>query len=163
MNLQEALELMHKRADELAGKFTEAGVTVVKEQKYLSPVFAELSDGRRARYVIVSLTLSVPGLEEEYEYCLSIGTDMRRGKINVEKLEKSLDEFTYYAEAALTRISDEGDAKEALYKLSAEANEEHEKLVSELREAQKKWQKLNTYVMIGIILAIIVIFVIATL
>ena len=160
MNLNEALKVMHERADMLADKFTAAGVTVTKEQKYLSPVFAELENEKRAKYVIVSLTLSAPGLEEEYEYCLSIGTDLRRGRINMEKLEKSLDEFTYYAESALGRITDENNVKETLYKLSAEANEEHEKLIAELRESQKKWQKLNTYFLLGAILVIILVFII---
>ena len=68
----------YEKADEYARLFTEAGVTVKKDVRYLNRFFAEIQNPKRAKYMTVTLTLSTDKLEEDYEYCLSIGAELVR-------------------------------------------------------------------------------------
>ena len=79
MNINDALKVMNEKADEYARLFTEAGVTVKKDVRYLNRFFAEIQNPKRAKYMTVTLTLSTDTLEEDYESCLSIGAELVRG------------------------------------------------------------------------------------
>ena len=158
MNINDALKIMNEKADEYAARFTETGVTVKKEVRYLNRVFAEIQNPKRARYMTVTLTLCADGLEEEYEYCLSIGAELHRSGVNESQLEKAKAEFAFFANAALDRLRGSDNPTEVLYKLSSEANEEHEKLLAELSQMQRKWHKrAGLFSLIAIIVMIILI------
>ena len=158
MNINDALKVMNEKADEYARLFTEAGVTVKKDVRYLNRFFAEIQNPKRAKYMTVTLTLSTDTLEEDYEYCLSIGAELVRDGVMEQQLQKAKDEFSFFADAALERLRDAESVTEVLYKLSSEANEEHEKLLAELSQMQRKWHKrAGLFSLIAIIVMIILI------
>ena len=162
MNINDALKVMNEKADEYARLFTEAGVTVKKDVRYLNRFFAEIQNPKHAKYMTVTLTLSTDTLEEDYEYCLSIGAELVRGGVIEAQLEKAKAEFAFFASAALDRLRGSDNPTEVLYKLSSEANEEHEKLLAELSQMQRKWhKKAGLFSLIVIIVMIILIIVLS--
>lgn len=163
MTVNDALKIMNGTADEFAAKFAACGVSVKKDVRYLNRVFAEIQNPKRAKYMTVTLTLYTEGLEEDYGYCLSIGVELHRSGITEAQLEKSRDEFAFFANAALGRLENSENPTEVLYKLSSEANEEHEKLLAELSDMQKRWQKRAGIASVICIVVMIVVIIVLSL
>ena len=159
MILSEAVERMTSAAEAVAERMREKGLCAKAECTYMNAVFQTVGEPKKARFVAVSVTICID--EDGDEYCLSVGADIHRGKIEDEQLEKNLSEFDAAADETIARLDSFDTLGEGVAQLAAESRAEYEKLVERLREDHKKQRIVSAIGMVLFIIGIVILFVVA--
>ena len=162
MLLNEALDKMKAVAEAAAERFREDGFNAKVETSYMNAFLATVTEPKKAKFATVSVVISTEDTEEGEEYCLSVGAEIRFGKIDDGQLEKDLAEFGRMVDETVERLRSYATKSEGISVLAAEANAEYEKLVEKLREDQKKQSVISAIGMALFIVGIVVLFIVAT-
>ena len=128
----------------------------------MNSFLATVTEPKKAKFATVSVVISTDDTEEGDEYCLSVGAEIRFGKIDDGQLEKDLAEFGRMVDETVDRLRSYATKSEGISVLAAEANAEYEKLVEKLREDQKKQSVISAIGMALFIVGIVVLFIVAT-
>ena len=163
MRIDEALVFMEDKLDEQLARFDGYDVKIKRERRYLNSLFREIDKPEKAKFATVTLIFGAEGLEEEKEYCLSVSAEIKRGRVNEEKLNHSAEEFKKYVDKTLAALSSNESAAEALSSLSEEATAEYEKLLEELNQAREKEQKIGAIGTVLVLFGIAILFAVAAL
>ena len=162
MLLNEALAKMKTVAEAAAERLREDGFNAKVESSYMNAFLATVTEPKKAKFATVSVVISTEDTEEGDEYCLSVGAEIRFGKIDDGQLEKDLAEFGRMVDETVERLRSYATKSEGISALAAEANAEYEKLVEKLREDQKKQSVISAIGMALFIVGSVVLFIVAT-
>ena len=163
MLFKEATDKMMAVAEAAAEKFRADGLIAKVEVGYMNAFLAMITDPKKARFITVSVVISTEHIEIGEEYCLSVGAEIRGGKVDDAQLEKDLAEFEGIINETAERLSSFENKSVGVTTLAEEANAEYDKLVEKLREDQKKQKVVSAIGMALFLVGIVIIFVVATL
>ena len=162
MLFKEATDKMLAVAEAAAERFRADGLIARVEIGYMNAFLATVTEPKKARFMTVSLVITTEHIEEGEEYYLSVGAEIRGGKVDDAQLEKDLAEFDGIVNETAERLSGYENKSVGVTVLAEEANAEYDKLVERLREDHKK-QKVVSAIGIGLfIVGIIILFIVAT-
>lgn len=162
MDINQTTERLGEVVKCAAARFKDIGVTTSVEVAYMDSWMRTLDDPARAKYVTVSLVLTAEGVTEGDEYCLSVGAKVSRKRISEEIIERDITAFNSLVDEAYERISAKEDKSEAINELANEASEDFDKLVTNIKTAEKK-QRIYSIVGVVAILAVFAIFLVVSL
>lgn len=158
-----AIERMTEVAEESAERLRALGYLVTVEIDYMNAFLKSVDNPAKARFITVSAVITSPETPKGDEYCLSLGAEIRYGKIDDAQLERDICGFGKMVEESVTRLSEFESKSEGVSVLANEASKEYEALVEKLNSDQKKQRLLSAIGMILVIIGIIVLFAVATL
>lgn len=162
MTVSEAIAKMQATVEASREKLEGNGFVMSVETDYMNGMLRTVDTPERARYVTVSLVVSAEGVAEGEEYCMSLGADIRRKKVDETQLDKDIQNYLTMVDEAAEVIANYEDKTEGLAHLTKKASEEYEKLVAKIEEEQKKSRKValigNIIFIVGIALLFIVTF-----
>ena len=162
MQFNEAIEKMTATAEAAAEKIRNFGLSAVVEKSYMNPLLQTVDNPKKAKYITVSVVISTPETKEGDEYCLSVGAEMRGGKIDDDLLLKDLDTLNSMIDETIERLSTFENRAEGVAILANEAEEEYQKLVGKLSEEQKKQRVISAIGVALVFVGIIILFMVAT-
>ena len=162
MQFNEAIEKMTATAEAAAEKIRNFGLSAVVEKSYMNPLLQTVDNPKKAKYITVSVVISTPETKEGDEYCLSVGAEMRGGKIDDDLLSKDLDTLNSMIDETIERLSTFENRAEGVAILANEAEEEYQKLVGKLSEEQKKQRVISAIGVALVFVGIIILFMVAT-
>ncbi len=162
MDINQTVERLGEVVKSAEERFKGIGVKTSVEVAYMDSWMRTLDDPSRAKYVTVSLVLTADGVSEGDEYCLSVGARVSRKKVTDEIIERDIAAFNSLVDDAYGRIIAKEDRTEAINELANEAAEDFDKLVANIKTAEKK-QRIYSIVGIVAILAVFAIFLIVSL
>lgn len=163
MTLNEAVEKMTALAEEAKERLLPYGFDMKVESEYMNVAFRTVEDPKKAKYVTASLVISAEGIDEGDEYCMSIGAQVNRGKVDDAQLEEDSGKFRKMVDDMIATLDRHEDKVEGLRELTAKANEEYKKLVAEIEENQKKAKKMSAIINVVFIVGILILFLVAIL
>lgn len=163
MLFSEAKDKMIALAKAAAERFRADGLIAKVEVGYMNGFLAMITDEKRAKFITVSVVITTEHIEIGEEYCLSVGAEIRGGKVDDAQLEKDLAEFEGIIDETAERLSGYENKSVGVTTLAEEANAEYDKLVEKLRDDQKKQRVISAIGMALFIVGIVILFVVATL
>lgn len=163
MQSQIAIEKMTAAAESAAEKIRESGLSVSVEHSYMTALLQSTDNPKKAKFITVSVVISAEDTKKGDEYCLSVGAEIRGGKIDDGQLERDLTAFDEMVSETLSRLSEYDSNSAAITALANEAQAEYEKLVEKLRADQKKQRIISAIGLSLVIVGIVILFIAATL
>ena len=163
MLLDAAVEKMTEAADAASFELGAIGLLTSVEVEYMNALLATTDDPKRAKFVTVSLVIRAAETPEGDEYCLSVGAEIRGGKVEDGQLESDLATFDTMVKETVTRLAAYESKSEGVSVLANEASAEFEKLVEKLKGEQKKQRVISAIGIALAVIGIVVLFVVATL
>ena len=162
MTLNEAVEKMHATVEAAKERLSCYGFVMSVETDYMNSMLRTVTDIKKAKYVTVALVVGIEGGKEGEEYCMSVGSNIVRGGIDAEQLDKDLASYVEMVDEAVAVLESHEDKTKGLAQLTAKASEEYEKLLAKIKEEQEKSRKvsmiINTVFIVGMLLLLIVSF-----
>lgn len=163
MLVSAAIERMRAVATDAADRLTSLGYIASVEVDYMNSFLQTVESEKRAKFITVSVVISSAETPKGDEYCLSLGAEVRGGKVDDAQLEGDITDFTKMVTDSVDRLSAYESKADGVGALAAEANKEYEALVARLHEDQKKQRMLSALGLVLVIIGVVVLFVVATL
>ncbi len=163
MHSELAIEKMTAAAEAAAEKIRETGVFVSVECSYMNALLQTTDNPKRAKFITVSAVITAEDTKKGDEYCLSVGAEIRGGRVEESQLDKDLSSFGDMVEETVERLSGFENKSEGVAVLANEAEAEYEKLVERLSAEQKKQRVISAIGLSLVFIGIIILFVVATL
>lgn len=158
----QAKDKMIALAEAAAERFRADGLIAKVEVSYMNGFLAMITDEKRAKFITVSVVITTEHIEIGEEYCLSVGAEIRGGKVDDAQLEKDLAEFDGIINETAERLYAFENKSVGVTTLAEEANAEYDKLVEKLREDQRKHKVISAIGMALFVVGIVILFVVAT-
>lgn len=163
MLVNTAIERMRAVATEAADRLSALGYLASVEVDYMNAFLQTVESEKKAKFITVSVVISSADTPKGDEYCLSLGAEVRGGKVDDAQLEKDVTEYGRMVDDSIDRLAAYESRAEGVSALAAEASKEYEALVAKLREDEKKQRMLSAIGLTLAILGVIILFVVATL
>lgn len=156
MNYKEALERMTEAVSKCGEGFDTLGVTAKLEYDYMDRIMKSVDSPEKAKYLTVTLVLRTESTPENEEYCLSLGAEVKNGRVNEDILERDIESFEALVSDTKLKIPEYDSSEIAIRELANQASEEFKLLVQKIKDDEKK-QKLTSIIGIGCVIAIFII------
>ncbi len=163
MQSQIAIDKMRATAEEAAEKIRAAGVYAKVECSYMNALLQTVENPKRAKFITVSVVISAEDTKKGDEYCLSVGAEIRGGRVEEAQLERDLSSFGDMIDETLERLSGFENKGEGVSVMANEAQAEYERLVEKLRADQKKQRIISAIGLSLVFVGIVILFIVATL
>lgn len=163
MQSEIAIEKMLATAGVAAEKIRAIGLSAAVEKSYMNPLLQTVDNPKKAKYITVSVVISAPETKAGEEYCLSVGAEMRGGRVDEDLLEKDLSTLNNMIDETIDRLSTFDNKGEGVATLANEAEEEYRALVDKLSADQKKQRIISAIGLALVFIGIIILFTVATL
>ena len=161
MTVIEAIEKMQAAVSSSRERLEGNGFTLSVETDYMNRMFKSVEDVQKAKYITVSLVVSDESTAEGEEYCMSLGAEIRGGKIDGERLDEDIQNYLKMVDDAAALLAGYENKTEGLAELTRRAGEEYEKLVARIEEDNKKSRRLSMISNIIFIVGIVLLFIVA--
>ncbi len=156
MNYKETLDRMTEVVKECQEGFDTLGIVTRLEYDYMDRVMKSIESPERAKYLTVTLVLTTDNTPEGEEYCLSLGAEVKNGKVDEDALDRDIENFRTLVSNTKRRVGDYDSSEAAIREMANEASDEFKQLVEKIKEDEKK-QKLTSIIGIVCVIAIFVI------
>ena len=163
MTLNEAVEKMTALAKEAEERLSTYGFDTKIESEYMNSTFQTVEDPKKAKFATTALVVGGEGIAEGDEYCMSIGAQIVRGKIDDAQLERDSAKFNQMVDEMIATLEKHDDKIAGLNELTTKANEEYKKLMADIEENQKKIKKMSMIINIVFIVGLFILFLVAML
>ncbi len=163
MQSEIAIEKMTATAEAAAEKIRTIGLSASVERSYMNPLLQTTDNPKKAKYITISVVISAPETKAGEEYCLSVGAEMRGGKIDEAMLEKDLSTLDSMIDETIERLSSFDNKTEGVATLANEAEEEYRALIDKLAGEQKRQRIISAIGLALVFIGLIVLFTVATL
>ena len=163
MTLNEAVEKMTALAKEAEERLSTYGFDTKIESEYMNSTFQTVEDPKKAKFATTALVVGGDGIAEGDEYCMSIGAQIVRGKIDDAQLERDSAKFNQMVDEMIATLEKHDDKIAGLNELTTKANEEYKKLMADIEENQKKIKKMSMIINIVFIAGLFILFLVAML
>lgn len=163
MTLNEAVEKMTALAKEAEERLSTYGFDTKIESEYMNSTFQTVEDPKKAKFATTALVVGGEGIAEGDEYCMSIGVQIVRGKIDDAQLERDSAKFNQMVDEMIATLEKHDDKIAGLNELTTKANEEYKKLMADIEENQKKIKKMSMIINIVFIVGLFILFLVAML
>ena len=158
-----AIEKMTEVVQSAARRFNEIGLITAVEIDYLNAFLQSLKNKQQARFIAVSVVIRAYDAPDGSEYCLSLGAEVRGGRVDDGQLDKDIISFEKLVEETVSMLDTATSKAECISKLAEEASNEYEKLIKKNRTEEKKQRIISTIGVIITIIGLIALFAAATL
>ena len=163
MTISEAIIKMNAAAESAKERLGCFGLDMKVETDYMNGFFKTVEKPEKAKYATVSLVMSTEGIAEGEEYCISLGVEVKRGKVDETQLAEDAVRFDEMVTECIGVLSGSETVLDGLNTLIAKATEECEKLIAEMEENQKKSRRVSMISNIIFFAGIALLFIVALL
>ena len=163
MQRQIAIEKALAVAESAAERIRGTGLFASVEQSFMTALLQTTDNPKRAKFITVSLVISAEDTKKGDEYCLSVGLEIRGGRVDDGQLERDLGSFEEMVSETLERLSEFESNGAAVTALAGEAQAEYDKLVERLSADQKKQRIISAIGLSLMFIGILILFIVATL
>lgn len=163
MTVDAAIARMTEVADLATERLSALGYTATVELDFMNGMLRTVEDKSRAKFITATVVITSPDTPKGDEYCLSLGTEIRGGKVDGDQLERDIVEYGKMVDGSVERLSKFESKAEGVSALAEEASKEYEALVERLNADQKKQRVISTVGMLLVLVGVILLFVVATL
>ena len=156
MQINEAIEYMMNAASERAYRFDGLGLTVRVERDLMDKTFSPTEKERAAKYITVSIVILAEDGGSEDEYALSLGAEVKHGRVDENELSGALAEFDGAIGETVSRLTSATDITEEISRLCRESEAEYDVFLTEVKKSAKK-QMIRSLVFSAIIILLMAI------
>ncbi len=147
---------MNALAEDAAARLGELGVSTSVEFDYMDRSLRTVDSEKKAKYMTVTVVITSDGIPEGEEYCLSLGAEIKHGAVDDEMLDRDSENFKSMISKTEGRLRNATDAADAIRDLTAEAEVECDRLLSEIEENAKKARRFSTISTFVILIIVII-------
>ena len=163
MTILEAIERMQATAEAAKERLACYGFKLSVEVDYMNSLLKPVETPQKAKFITVSLVCTGEGVKPGEEYCMSIGTETRLGRVSENQLNRDIEGFKKMVDDTVTTLDSYEDKNEGLAFLVAKATEECEKLLTKLKEDEKRNKRVTIVSNVVFWVGVLILFVVALL